>query len=91
VLGALGETINIMTLGGLALAVGVLVDDATVAIENISSNLEEGKGLEQAILDGSRRFAVPAFVSTICICIVFVPLFFSPGSPSTCSFRSARR
>jgi multidrug efflux pump subunit AcrB len=79
VLGALGETINIMTLGGLALAVGVLVDDATVAIENISSNLEEGKALEQAILDGSEQIAVPAFVSTICICIVFVPLFFLTG------------
>jgi len=76
---ALGETINIMTLGGMALAVGILVDDATVAIENISTNLEQGKPLEQAILDGSQQIAVPAFVSTICICIVFVPLFFLTG------------
>jgi CzcA family heavy metal efflux pump len=76
---ALGETINIMTLGGMALAVGILVDDATVAIENISTNLELGKPLEQAILDGSQQIAVPAFVSTICICIVFVPLFFLTG------------
>src|SRR5580765_2997634 len=76
---ALGETINIMTLGGMALAVGILVDDATVAIENISTNLEQGKQLEQAILDGSQQIAVPAFVSTICICIVFVPLFFLTG------------
>ena len=76
---ALGETINIMTLGGMALAVGILVDDATVAIENISTNLEQGKPLEQAILDGAQQIAVPAFVSTICICIVFVPLFFLTG------------
>jgi CzcA family heavy metal efflux pump len=76
---ALGETINIMTLGGMALAVGILVDDATVAIENISTNLEQGKGLEQAILDGAQQISVPAFVSTICICIVFVPLFFLTG------------
>ena len=79
VFSALGETINIMTLGGMALAVGILVDDATVAIENISTNLEQGKPLEQAILDGSQQIAVPAFVSTICICIVFVPLFFLTG------------
>ena len=79
VLGALGETINIMTLGGLALAVGILVDDATVAIENISWHLEEGKALEPAILDGADQIAVPAFVSTICICIVFVPMFFLSG------------
>jgi multidrug efflux pump subunit AcrB len=78
-LSALGETINIMTLGGLALAVGILVDDATVAIENINRNIEEGKELEQAILDGSAQIAVPAFVSTISICIVFVPMFFLTG------------
>jgi multidrug efflux pump subunit AcrB len=79
VLWALGETINIMTLGGLALAVGILVDDATVAIENISQHLELGKGLEQAILDGAQQIAVPTFVSTLCICIVFVPMFFLTG------------
>ena len=76
---ALHETINIMTLGGLALAVGILVDDATVAIENIIRNLEAGKELEQSILDGSAQIAVPAFVSTISICIVFVPMFFLSG------------
>jgi multidrug efflux pump subunit AcrB len=75
----LHETINIMTLGGLALAVGILVDDATVAIENINRNLEAGKELEQSILDGSAQIAVPAFVSTISICIVFVPMFFLSG------------
>jgi multidrug efflux pump subunit AcrB len=79
VLGALGETINIMTLGGLALAVGILVDDATVAIENISTHLEQGKTLRLAITDGANQIALPAFVSTICICIVFVPMFFLPG------------
>jgi multidrug efflux pump subunit AcrB len=79
VLSALGETINIMTLGGLALAVGILVDDATVAIENINTQLESGKDLEPAILDGSQQIAIPAFVSTICICIVFVPMFFLTG------------
>ena len=78
-LAALGETINIMTLGGLALAVGILVDDATVEIENINRNLEEGKEIEQAILDGAAQIAVPAFVSTISICIVFVPMFFLNG------------
>jgi multidrug efflux pump subunit AcrB len=76
---ALGETINIMTLGGLALAVGILVDDATVEIENINRNLEQGKPVEQAILDGAAQIAVPAFVSTIAICIVFVPMFFLTG------------
>lgn len=76
---ALGETINIMTLGGLALAVGILVDDATVAIENINRYLEEGKELEQSILDGSAQIAVPAFVSTLSICIVFVPMFLLSG------------
>jgi multidrug efflux pump subunit AcrB len=75
----LHETINIMTLGGLALAVGILVDDATVAIENINRNLEAGKELEQSILDGSAQIAVPALVSTLAICIVFVPMFFLNG------------
>ena len=79
VLSALGETINIMTLGGLALAVGILVDDATVEIENINRNLEEGKAIEQAILDGAAQIAIPALVSTISICIVFVPMFFLSG------------
>ena len=78
-LGLLGETINIMTLGGLALAVGILVDDATVEIENINRNLEQGKEIEQAILDGAAQIAVPAFVSTLSICIVFVPMFFLTG------------
>ncbi len=78
-LSALGETINIMTLGGLALAVGILVDDATVAIENINAHLEQGKPVEQAILDGAQQIAVPALVSTLCICIVFVPMFFLEG------------
>src|SRR6202012_4287933 len=72
VLGLIGQTINIMTLGGLALAVGILVDDATVEIENINRNLAEGTELKQAILDGASQIAVPAFVSTLCICIVFV-------------------
>jgi CzcA family heavy metal efflux pump len=78
-LGAIGETINIMTLGGLALAVGILVDDATVTIENIERNIMMGKPMEQAILDGASQIAIPAFVSTICICIVFVPMFFLAG------------
>ncbi len=78
-LSVLGETINIMTLGGLALAVGILVDDATVEIENINRNLEEGKEIEQAILDGAAQIAIPAFVSTLSICIVFVPMFFLGG------------
>lgn len=80
-LDALHETINIMTLGGLALAVGILVDDATVAIENINRNLESGKELEQSILDGSEQIATPALVSTLAICIVFVPMFFLTGVP----------
>src|SRR6202521_1992493 len=80
VLSALGETINIMTLGGLALAVGILVDDATVTIENIDRHLEEGKSLHDGILDGAAQIAVPAFVSTLCICIVFVPIFFLSGT-----------
>ena len=78
-LSALGETFNIMTLGGLALAVGILVDDATVEIENIERNIGMGKPLRQAILDGAQQIAVPAFVSTLCICIVFVPMFFLTG------------
>ncbi len=78
-LSALGETINIMTLGGLALAVGILVDDATVEIENIERNLAMGKEMKQAILDGASQVAVPAFVSTLSICIVFVPMFFLTG------------
>jgi len=78
-LGAIGETINIMTLGGLALAVGILVDDATVEIENIERNLALGKEMRQAILDGAQQIAVPAFVSTLSICIVFVPMFFLAG------------
>src|SRR3984893_840610 len=78
-LSALGETVNIMTLGGLALAVGILVDDATVEIENINRNLAMGKEPVQAILDGAQQIAVPAFVSTLCICIVFLPMFFLSG------------
>ena len=78
-LSALGETINIMTLGGLALAVGILVDDATVTIENINSHLEEGKEVYDAIMEGAHQIAVPAFVSTLSICIVFVPIFFLGG------------
>ncbi|MBN9509303.1 MAG: efflux RND transporter permease subunit [Alphaproteobacteria bacterium] len=74
-LSILGETINVMTLGGLALAVGILVDDATVTIENINYHLEHGKGIESAIMDGARQIVVPAFVSLLCICIVFVPMF----------------
>lgn len=79
VLSALGQTINIMTLGGLALAVGILVDDATVAIENINWHLEHGKEVEAAILDGAYQIAIPALVSTLCICIVFVPMFMLEG------------
>src|ERR1700733_9638191 len=78
-LSALGETLNIMTLGGLALAVGILVDDATVTIENINYHLEQGKAVETAILDGAAQIVTPAFVSLLCICIVFVPMFFLPG------------
>ena len=79
ILSALGETINIMTLGGLALAVGILVDDATVEIENINRQFALGKPILQAILDGARQTAVPTFVSTLCICIVFVPMFLLTG------------
>ena len=79
ILSALGQTINIMTLGGFALAVGILVDDATVEIENIERNLAQGKEIKRAILDGASQIAVPAFVSTLCICIVFLPMFFLAG------------
>ncbi|MBL1199627.1 MAG: efflux RND transporter permease subunit [Nostoc sp. ZfuVER08] len=75
----IGQTLNIMTLGGLSLAVGILVDDATVEIENIHRNLAQGKPLEQAILDGAQQIAVPAFVSTLAICIVFIPIVFLTG------------
>ena len=78
-LSALGETLNIMTLGGLALAVGILVDEATVTIESINYHLELGKDVETAILDGASQIVVPAFVSLLCICIVFVPMFFLGG------------
>src|SRR6266536_145233 len=79
VLSALGETINLMTLGGLALAVGILVDDATVELENVHRQMGLGKPVHQAILDGAQEIALPAFVSTLCICIVFVPMFFLGG------------
>ncbi|GAA0295383.1 efflux RND transporter permease subunit [Sphingomonas oligophenolica] len=78
-LAATGQTLNIMTLGGLSLAVGILVDDATVTIENINWHLEQGKTVIQAILDGAAQIVAPAFVSLLCICIVFVPMFFLPG------------
>src|SRR5271169_2435762 len=74
-LAAIGETINVMTLGGLALAVGILVDDATVTIENVNYHLEQGKDIESAIMDGARQIVLPATVSLLCICIVFVPMF----------------
>ena len=80
VLYLMGETLNVMTLGGMALAVGILVDDATVEIENIHRNLAEGKPIVRAILDGAMQIATPAFVSTLCICIVFVPVFFLTGA-----------
>jgi multidrug efflux pump subunit AcrB len=78
-LSAIGETLNIMTLGGLALAVGILVDEATVTIESINYHLEQGKAVEVAILDGASQIVIPAFVSLLCICIVFVPMFFLSG------------
>jgi multidrug efflux pump subunit AcrB len=81
ILGSLHETINIMTLGGLALAVGILVDDATVTIENIERYLESGMDLRAAILEGAGQIAVPALVSALCICIVFLPMFFLTGVP----------
>jgi multidrug efflux pump subunit AcrB len=79
ILSALGETLNLMTLGGLALAVGILVDDATVAIENIHRHMASGQPLDESIIKGSQEIALPAFVSTLCICIVFVPMFFLTG------------
>src|ERR1700691_4883726 len=78
-LSAIGETLNIMTLGGLALAVGILVDEATVTIESINYHLEQGKEVEAAILDGASQIVIPAFVSLLCICIVFIPMFFLNG------------
>jgi multidrug efflux pump subunit AcrB len=78
-LSAIGETLNIMTLGGLALAVGILVDEATVTIESINYHLEQGKAVEKAIIDGASQIVVPAFVSLLCICIVFIPMFFLDG------------
>jgi CzcA family heavy metal efflux pump len=78
-LSSLGQTINVMTLGGLALAIGMLVDDATVEMENVNRHLAMGKEVSQAILDGAQEIATPAFVSTLCICIVFVPMFFLQG------------
>jgi multidrug efflux pump subunit AcrB len=79
ILCGLGETINLMTLGGMALAVGILVDDATVAIENIHRHMASGEPLDESIIKGSQEIAIPAFVSTLCICIVFVPMFFLTG------------
>ena len=79
VLGALGETINIMTLGGLALAVGVLVDNATVTIENMERHLEDGESLQTAILEGAAEIGAPSLVATLCICVVFLPMFFLGG------------
>ena len=78
-LATIGETLNIMTLGGLALAVGILVDEATVTIESINYHLEQGKDVEAAILDGASQIVIPAFVSLLCICIVFIPMFFLNG------------
>jgi len=78
-LAATGETLNLMTLGGLALAVGILVDDATVTIENINWHLEQGKAVEPSILDGAQQIVAPALVSLLCICIVFIPMFFLEG------------
>ena len=78
-LAAFGQTLNVMTLGGLALAVGILVDDATVTIENINWHLEQGKDVHTAIMDGARQIVTPAFVSLLCICIVFVPMFMLEG------------
>ncbi len=78
-LSVFGETLNVMTLGGLALAVGILVDEATVTVENINWHLEQGKDVRTAILDGAQQIVVPAFLSLLCICIVFVPMFYLPG------------
>ena len=90
ILSALGETLNIMTLGGLALAVGILVDDATVTIENINWHLEQGKDVEPAILDGAAQIVTPAFVSLLCICIVFVPMAEAVMAAMACSFILSR-
>ena len=91
-LSVLGQTLNVMTLGGLSLAVGILVDDATVTIENINYHLEQGKLVETAILDGGRQIVTPAFVSLLCICIVFVPMFLSCRAwRASCSCRWRRR
>jgi CzcA family heavy metal efflux pump len=78
-LSALGQTMNLMTLGGLALAIGILVDDATVTIENVNWHLEQGKDVESSIIDGAQQIVTPAFVSLLCICIAFVPMFFLEG------------
>ncbi|MCM3016150.1 efflux RND transporter permease subunit, partial [Bacillus subtilis] len=78
-LAAAGETLNVMTLGGLALAVGILVDDATVTIENVNWHLEQGKDVRSAILDGASQIVAPAFVSLLCVCIVFVPMLLLDG------------
>ena len=88
ILSVLGQTINIMTLGGLALAVGILVDDATVTIENVERHLASGEKLEDGILKGAGEIALPAMVSTFCICIVFVPMFSAVrgGALSFCAF-----
>ena len=88
VLSLLGYSLNVMTLGGLALAIGILVDDATVEIENIHRNLAMGKPLQQAILDGAQQIAAPAFVSTLSICIVFVSVVFLTARRNSCSRRS---
>ena len=80
VLSALGQTLNVMTLGGMSLAVGILVDDATVEIENVHRNMAQQKPIVHAILDGAGEIAIPAFVSTLCICIVFVPVVFIAGA-----------
>ncbi|MFO0733330.1 MAG: efflux RND transporter permease subunit [Nitrospiraceae bacterium] len=81
----LGETVNVMTLGGLALAVGILVDDATVMIENIDRHLAMAKPLEQAIIDAANQIVVPTLVATLCIAIVWFPLFKLGGGSATCS------
>ncbi|MBV9949020.1 MAG: efflux RND transporter permease subunit, partial [Myxococcales bacterium] len=87
-LSMLGETLNVMTLGGMALAVGILVDDATVEIENVHRNLAKNKPIVRAILDGAAEIATPAFVSTLCICIVFVPVVFIAGSARASGMKS---
>ena len=87
----LGETINVMTLGGLALAVGILVDDGTVTIENINYHLELGKRIEPAILDGAQQIVIPAFVTLLCLRSCSFRCFSSAASPATCSARWPRR